>query len=193
MAALRKDIPTGASLAFVLWSATFIFKSSFVAIDGHRYFCLFDDAMISMRYAWNFSHGVGLVWNAGERVQGYSNLLMVLVMAVATSISTKPVAPLLIQLLGIVTMIAIGTVAMRIADHLSSRQVPSRRVLIRTLSFLFALSYYPLNYWSLMGMETGLVTLLLLSAILAAFTYVLRRRSASLWWMSSCLGLAYLT
>ena len=39
---------------FVLWSALFIYRTSFVAIDGHRYFCLFDDAMISMRYAWNW-------------------------------------------------------------------------------------------------------------------------------------------
>jgi hypothetical protein len=26
--------------------------------------------MISMRYAWNVSHGSGLVWNPGERVEG---------------------------------------------------------------------------------------------------------------------------
>jgi hypothetical protein len=43
------------SIGFVIWSAAFIYRSSFVAIDGKRYFCLFDDAMISMRYAWNFA------------------------------------------------------------------------------------------------------------------------------------------
>ena len=53
------------AIGFVAWSASFIYRSSFVAIDGRRYFCLFDDAMISMRYAWNFSHGLGLVWNPG--------------------------------------------------------------------------------------------------------------------------------
>src|SRR5438874_2259808 len=61
---------------FVLWSIAFVLHTSFIALDGRRYFCLFDDAMISMRYAWNLSHGLGLVWNVGEHVEGYSNLLM---------------------------------------------------------------------------------------------------------------------
>jgi hypothetical protein len=48
---------------FALWAIAFIWRSSFVAVDGNRYFSLFDDAMISMRYAWNLVHGYGLVWN----------------------------------------------------------------------------------------------------------------------------------
>ena len=43
--------------------------------------CLFDDAMISMRYARNLAEGHGLVFNAGEYVQGFSNPLMTLLMA----------------------------------------------------------------------------------------------------------------
>ncbi|HET7011845.1 MAG TPA: hypothetical protein VFI11_13795, partial [Anaerolineales bacterium] len=58
------------SVAFSVWAAAFIFRSSFIASDGLRYFSLSDDAMISMRYAWNLSHGSGLVWNPGERVEG---------------------------------------------------------------------------------------------------------------------------
>src|SRR5688572_14492820 len=41
-----------------------------------------DDAWISYRYARNLSEGHGLVFNEGERVEGYSNLLYVLLMAV---------------------------------------------------------------------------------------------------------------
>jgi hypothetical protein len=70
----RRLVVIGLTCAFVIWSAGFIYRSSFMALDGARYFSLFDDAMISMRYAWNLSHGNGLVWNAGERVQGYTNL-----------------------------------------------------------------------------------------------------------------------
>jgi hypothetical protein len=58
----------GIGACFVVWASLFIYESSFVGIDGKRYFCLFDDAMISMRYAWNLSHGFGLVWNPGEYV-----------------------------------------------------------------------------------------------------------------------------
>ena len=63
----------GIGACFVAWASLFIYYSSFVGIDGRRYFCLIDDAMISMRYAWNFSHGSGLVWNPGEYVEGYTN------------------------------------------------------------------------------------------------------------------------
>jgi hypothetical protein len=37
-----------------------------------------DDAYISYRYANNFAHGMGLVFNQGERVEGYTNLSWVL-------------------------------------------------------------------------------------------------------------------
>ncbi len=36
---------------------------------------LYDDAYISFRYARNFAEGHGLVWNPGERVEGYTNFL----------------------------------------------------------------------------------------------------------------------
>ena len=71
------------SLASLVWSGLFIYRSSYLGLDGHRYFGLADDAMISMRYAWNFAHGQGLVWNAGQRIEGYSNLLMTLLMSAA--------------------------------------------------------------------------------------------------------------
>src|SRR5207244_12236047 len=40
-----------------------------------------DDAYISYRYAQNLARGNGLVFNPGERVEGYSNLLHVLLLA----------------------------------------------------------------------------------------------------------------
>jgi hypothetical protein len=42
-----------------------------------------DDAYISYRYAQNLARGAGLVFNPGERVEGYSNLLYVLLLAPA--------------------------------------------------------------------------------------------------------------
>jgi hypothetical protein len=40
-----------------------------------------DDAYISFRYAANFLAGKGLVYNAGEHVEGYTNFLWVLIIA----------------------------------------------------------------------------------------------------------------
>jgi len=42
-----------------------------------------DDAYISYRYAENLAHGNGLVFNRGEKVEGYSNFLYVVLMAPA--------------------------------------------------------------------------------------------------------------
>ena len=180
------------SIGFVAYSAAFIYRSSFIAIDGKRYFCLFDDAMISMRYAWNFSHGLGLVWNQGEYIQGYTNLLMTLLMSFATLVFDKSTAALFIQLLGVGFMLAIAFVTLRISDHIF-QQDNQRQSLFRVLSFLCALSYYPLVYWTLMGMETGLLTLLLLLGILSAFNYTSSNNPSHLFQVSGFFGLAYLT
>ena len=93
------------SALFGAWALAFIYHSSYAASDGRLYFNLFDDAMISMRYAWNLSHGNGLVWNAGEYIEGYTNLLMTLVMSVATFLFDKRYAVLVIQLTGIFFML----------------------------------------------------------------------------------------
>ncbi len=191
----EKKIITLFALVFVLWSAVFIYRTSFIAIDGKRYFCLFDDAMISMRYAWNFSHGAGLVWNAGERVQGYTNLLMTLIMSFATLIFNKSAAVLAIQILGVGFMLAIAYANMKIAELvlIDSEQDQQQNSLIRILAFLFALLYYPLTYWSLQGMETGLLTVLLLFAVLFALRYIKSEKPNYLYWTAFYLGLAFLT
>jgi outer membrane cobalamin receptor len=51
-------------VAYAVYVFALFWRSSAV-IDGERYFALGDDAMISMRYARNFAHGHGLVWNVG--------------------------------------------------------------------------------------------------------------------------------
>lgn len=55
-----------------------------------RFIC--DDAYISLRYARHFAQGAGLVWNAGERVEGYSNFLWTLWLAVPLRLQADPVA-----------------------------------------------------------------------------------------------------
>ncbi len=182
----------GIGACFVAWASLFIYRSSVVGIDGRRYFCLFDDAMISMRYAWNLSHGSGLVWNPGEYVEGYTNLLMTLLMALPTLVFNKVDAVLAVQVLGIVFMLANAYLVMLIAEHLASGQERYRR-LFRALAFLCALSYYPLAYWSLMGMETGLLAVLLSLSVLFALRYARDHRPAQGVLLSVSLGLAFLT
>jgi arabinofuranosyltransferase len=182
----------GLGACFVAWASLFIYRSSFVGIDGERYFCLIDDAMISMRYAWNLSHGFGLVWNPGEYVEGYTNPLMTLLMALPTLLFDKVDAVLAVQVLGIVFVLVNAYLVMLIADQLVSGQERYRRLFV-ALAFLCALSYYPLVYWSLMGMESGLVAVLLSLSVLCALRYVREQRVGQGVLLSVSLGLAFLT
>lgn len=70
----------GIILLFLLCFPIILFGRSTI-IDGVMYWWLRDDAMISMRYAYNLAHGFGLVWNPGERVEGYTNFLWTIYMA----------------------------------------------------------------------------------------------------------------
>ena len=65
-------------LGWLFWKNTLLASR---VVDGTRYFLLDDDMMISMRYARNLAEGSGLVWNPGERVEGYTNFLWTVVMA----------------------------------------------------------------------------------------------------------------
>ncbi len=52
-------------------------------LSAYRLRFIQDDAYISWRYAQNLSRGIGLVWNEGERVEGYTNFLWTLALSIA--------------------------------------------------------------------------------------------------------------
>ena len=139
------------ALAFYL---LFVLRTSFT-IAGTRYFVLFEDAMISMRYARHVAGGHGFVWNIGEPpIEGFTNLLWVLWMSVAHLLGmSESKISLFIMLSGVAIMLATGHVASKIARKLSSAPwVP----LVALAATLFC---YPLVFWTLRGMEVGALTL----------------------------------
>jgi arabinofuranosyltransferase len=180
-----------ASLAIAAWCAVFIARSSFRAFDHSRQFCLFDDAMIAMRYAWNLAHGQGLVWNPGERVEGYTSLLMALVMAVPCAALDRRWAVFAVQLMGVATLLAIAWLCWRIAAEWPGDV--ARRARLRWFAVIGAVAYYPLAYWTLLGMETGLVTLLLLAGVLALLRWERTRGAGWLFVLAGAGGLAAIT
>ena len=199
---LKKNwLPLLLSVLFGGWASAFIYHSSYVASDGRLYFNLFDDAMISMRYGWNLAHGRGLVWNAGdvERVEGYTNLLMTLVMSVATFLFDKRYAVFAIQLTGIFFTLSTAWMTVRIGERVFQNAESgfgmSDSGLHRYLPFVLILLYYPLNFWSLMGMETGMLAFFLITGILLSFKYTesLNRPSSLILLMAGSFGLAFLT
>jgi hypothetical protein len=143
--------------AFLAYAALFIYRTSFV-VGGERYFSLFDDAMVSMRYARNLAHGYGLVWNPGaERVEGYTNPLWVLYMAL---VHLLPIAP------SKTSVIVQATAAILLAVNLSyvrriALEVSGGSRAIAWGAVALTASYLPLNNWSLQGMEVSALVLLI--------------------------------
>lgn len=148
-------------LGYVVWAAVFVAHSTVVTAEG-RYHCLFDDAMVSLRYAWNLAHGAGLVWNPGERVEGVTSLSWTLYMSLGALWLDKSAAALFVQLTGMGLVVGAALLARRLSGALGA---PGYCGLISAAAVL---CYYPLSYWSLMGMETGLLATLSLGALLLA-------------------------
>lgn len=67
---------------------------------------LCDDAFIAFRYADHLASGMGLVFNPGERVEGYTSFLWVFVLAAARKLGARPevAAPLLGAAIAVATL-----------------------------------------------------------------------------------------
>src|SRR5215210_9477186 len=168
-------------LVLLLWGGFLIFRTSFVAEDGKRYFCLFDDAMISMTYARNLVEGYGLNWaREGEPVEGFTHPLWLLPMIAANAMPLSlEVRSLLIQLLSLLLLAANVVAARRLVlDHFSTG-----RASFGLPAAILTAFYFPFNYWALMGMEAGLQALLVTLAVQFALdvTEAGRDRHLALW------------
>jgi arabinofuranosyltransferase len=142
------------ALVYALYAAFYIYNSSFV-VEGKCYYCLFDDAMISMRYARNWVDGQGLVWNPGERVEGYSNFLWTAVMA---GVHLLPLPDRLYSLAVQVLCVGLGLLYVW-GTYRLGRALRLERAVCAGGAALTAL-YFSLTTWTLQGMETGLLTVL---------------------------------
>jgi len=155
------------------YAVGFIARTSFV-VEGRRYYCLFDDAMISMRYAANWAQGHGFVWNVGERVEGYTNFLWTAIIGICHLLPLSPSHMcLLVQVLGIPVLWSclVGTVLLAKSCRLSQFSA--------SCAVVFVGSFYNLMFFTLFGMETGLLTALVTFALAAAVKSI-RQEKASL-------------
>jgi len=130
-----------------------LFQHSII-VDGTRYFWLNDDQMISMRYARNLAEGYGLVWNPGERVEGYTNFMWTLVMAGPHLLSIGDAkAAILVKTVNW----ALACVVLLLCERLLRFFRPKPALALPTLLVTMALGG-DLIYWSINGFETTLLT-----------------------------------
>lgn len=164
----RRTFLTVILLAAAALYVIFILRTSF-QIKGQTYFTLVDDAMISMRYAQHLAHGQGLVWNIGESpVEGFTNPAWTFYMAFwhLFPLSGSQIS-LIVMSTGILILLGNVLVIYRLIRILAPEEGYAA-----TLAAAITAFYFPLIFWSLRGMEVGLLTLLVDLSLLTTFQFV---------------------
>jgi hypothetical protein len=150
-------LPGGAILALVVVWVPVVLVGYGAVIGGEQHWWLFDDAMISMRYAHNLASGEGLVWNPGERVEGYTNFLWVLYMALVHLFPLSLAkTSLVVALTNIVLAAACLPLLLRIVRLLGGG------VLVGAATLLAYVLSQNIAGWTTAGAETPLLSLLFL-------------------------------
>ncbi len=131
----------------------------------HRFFTV-DDTYITYRYAWNWAHGLGPVFNAGERVEGTSNFLYMAILTLFHTIGFD------LETLGIaVGVLSYLLLIAALVFHLRTH-VPSQPFCTSLGAGLVLAASTPLALWSQGGLETLFFAFLLFVAILTYLAYV---------------------
>lgn len=118
-----------------------------------------DDALISLRYSRRFAQGLGLTWTDGERVEGYTNLLWVLLNGACSAVGFDLVwSARVLDTLGVLFALLCASVVPR----------PLAISPVRALSGgLFCAFASPLAVWAVGGLEQGFLAGMLAGAFVA--------------------------
>lgn len=146
-----------------------------------------DDAAISFAYSKNLVHGHGLVLNPGAgRVEAYSNFLWVIVMApvVAVRLDAIVVSKVLGLVLSAATLLLLANAPAHARAGRGGAWLDLLAPALTALTLPFAL-------WSVSGMENGLLSFLLMLAVVLTFREM--RDERALPWSALALCGAALT
>lgn len=119
-----------------------------------------DDAFISFQYARNLADGRGLVWNRSERVDGYTNFLWTVLMAIPIKLGWSPIE--FSMRAGLVCLLGVLIIAWRLS---------ARCLLTRGQSMIMLLvlgTNYSFSAWATGGIGTMMQTLVATALVLAA-------------------------
>lgn len=122
-----------------------------------RWLC--DDAFISFRYAENWVRGHGLVFNPGERVEGYTNFLWTALMALGIALGLNP------GQLSIVLTLAALAGSFALCSLLARRLLAPGAPLPGLLAALALAASYTFASFGTSGLETVPAALLVLWAV----------------------------
>lgn len=134
--------------------------AALLAVHAKAYLFLTDDAFISFRYARHLSHGQGLVFNpGGERVEGFTNLLWVLILAAFDALGLSPE-----KMATILSLAATATLFALVLRFVWTR-APRGQAWVALLPAFFLASTRSFAVWASSGLETRLFELLLVAGL----------------------------
>jgi len=163
-----------------LAAGALLLVAALFAYGVHHHYFLGDDCFISFRYARHLVDGEGLVWNPGERVEGYTNFLWVLLMAGSLLAGIPP------EISSVVIGLASGAGLLLALLGFSARRWGSDDLFIWVAPLALAANR-SFTGWSSSGLETMFFTLLV---FLASITYLRERERDSTTPVASSLLLA---
>ena len=118
---------------------------------------LSDDAFISFRYSRHWVEGLGLVWNPGEKVEGYTNFLWMALMAGGLRLGVEP--EVFAPLMGLLSGIGVLFLAAKLCPPQSHWRWLTPTLLLTNYSFVA---------WSSGGLETQMFSFWGLAAVVLA-------------------------
>jgi len=151
---LRSLAPTVPALLIFGWLA-------------RKFWFIQDDAYISYRYVANLLNGHGLVYNIGERIEGFTNFGWVIYMALAGALQMDFI--LVSRLTGLFS--GAGII---ILTYLTARRLfDNKDIYIALLPTYLVAANPALAYWSPAGLETAVFALCVLASL---YCFLLRSR-----------------
>ena len=142
-----------------------------------------DDAYISFRYARNLVEGNGLVFNVGDRVEGYTNFLWTVAAAVPLASGADDPLPAMHRFARVLWFATYGLLIFCGVFFAWRRNIYTAPLIAVPL-----LAHWSFNQWYLSGMETALVAFLsLLTVVLFAVQEKERRALAAVFGLSCVL------
>jgi len=149
---------------------------------------LVDDAFISFRYSTNLAAGNGIVWNAGERVEGYTNFLWVLLLTPFEKFDLNtPAASRWLGFLAAIAAWPLGFALLR--EWGGARGLGSLRW-SQTAFALLLPTCGAFTMWAFGGLETTLFATLALTSILLVLREDSRENAGPPWSAFALLAVA---
>jgi arabinofuranosyltransferase len=161
--------------AYYLWNSLYYFPY------------VVDDAFISLRYAYNFVHGLGLAYNPGQPVEGFSNFLWVMIESAVLALGLPGVSSikLISMTAGLGAVVGSYALARRIFAGQDGAELKS------LLGVALLATNTSVAVWSQAGLETVWLMFLLVATGLRFEVELQRTRALPL--SALLFGLAWMT